>query len=119
MKIWELDLKEGKKYECSDGRTYTVRKCMGELQFNNNLTGDITNSYMLSKLLSLDFKEYVDWSKVPIDTKVEVSDDGVTWYKRHFYEFLCNECYVFDDGRTSFTNVVEMYRGFRYYRLAE
>lgn len=26
----------------------------------------------------------VDWSKVPIDTKVLVSDDGVTWQKRHF-----------------------------------
>ena len=33
-------------------------------------------------------KEYkepeVDWSKVPVDTKVTVSDDGINWYNRYF-----------------------------------
>lgn len=53
----------------------------------------------------------VDWSKVPTDTKVYVSDDKEHWYPAHF--FKCDKEFgekhdnspfkVFKKGTTSFT----------------
>ena len=34
-----------------------------------------------------EYEEEFDWSKVPIDTLVEVSDDGVAWHKRYFKKY--------------------------------
>lgn len=54
------------------------------------------------------YEEYeeptVDWSKVPIDTKVLVSDDGVTWQKRHFAGAkLGGKPTVYLNGQTSWS----------------
>nr|DAK64939.1 MAG TPA: hypothetical protein [Caudoviricetes sp.] len=48
-------------------------------------------------------KEEVDWSKVPIDTKVLVSADGINWYRRYFagIDTCTNECLAWLDGATS------------------
>lgn len=52
----------------------------------------------------------VDWSKVPIDTKVMVTDDltdnrSTQWSKRYFAERSANEAvyYVFQNGATSWS----------------
>ena len=51
-------------------------------------------------------KEEVDWAKVLIDTKVLVSSDGVTWYKRYFAGVLCETgCpQVFANGADNWSN---------------
>lgn len=46
----------------------------------------------------------VDWSKVPVDTKILVRDsEGEAWRKRHFAKFENGKIYTFNDGRSSFT----------------
>lgn len=48
-------------------------------------------------------KEEVDWSKVPIDTPVFVSDDNKNWYRRHFAYYRDKRIWTFDNGVTSWT----------------
>ena len=54
-----------------------------------------------------EYEEYVDWSKVPVDTKILVRDDvRESWTPRHFagiereHGFIC----AFEWGGTSFTS---------------
>ena len=47
----------------------------------------------------------VDWSKVPVDTKIIVWDNDSKNYKvkRHFAKFENGEVYAWDNGETSWT----------------
>ena len=67
----------------------------------------------------------VDWSKVPVDTKILVSNDSVRWYKRYFCKFENGEVYAFDNGSTSWscrdTDGIreDQYTEWEYAKLAE
>lgn len=52
----------------------------------------------------MEYEPKVDWTKVPVDTKILVSLDGKTWHKRYFCKFKNGGVYAFDNGATSFTN---------------
>ena len=43
-------------------------------------------------------REKVDWSKVPVDTKVLVRDSMGEWYKRYFAEYKDGIFYTFNNG---------------------
>ena len=45
----------------------------------------------------------VDWSKVPIDTPVIVSDDGKRWRRRYFAGMRDGKPRVYDAGATSWS----------------
>lgn len=46
----------------------------------------------------------VDWSKVPVDTKVFIRDsDSQPWRPRYFARFENGKIYTWNDGRSSFT----------------
>ena len=45
----------------------------------------------------------VDWSKVPVDTPVLVSNDGEHWNRRYFSRVVNNIPHVWMFGRTSWT----------------
>lgn len=45
----------------------------------------------------------VDWSKVPVDTKILVSNDGLNWHNRHFAKFIYDNVFAWDAGATSWT----------------
>lgn len=66
-------------------------------------------------------KEEVDWSKVPIDTKVLVSDDNGNWVRSYFagYDRKNKVIYIFPLGATSWTNEDMGRIGWRYAKLAE
>lgn len=65
-------------------------------------------------------KEEVDWSKVPIDTKVIVSDDNENWYRRHFAYYRGERIWVFRSGLTSWTiNDLSEVSGWKYGKLLE
>lgn len=72
---------------CGDCRSDTIRKWLD-------------SEYVEPK------KEEVDWSKVPIDTKVLVSVDGINWYRRYFagIDTHTNEYLAWYDGATSWAN---------------
>lgn len=42
----------------------------------------------------------IDWSKVPVGTKVAVSDNGVNWYDAIFIDYMSNE--NINDGKLYF-----------------
>lgn len=66
----------------------------------------------------------VDWSKVPVDTKVVVSNDKLVWRRRYFSRygkaiekpFIC-----FANGNTSWSSIDEdlKYRGWKYCELVD
>ena len=52
----------------------------------------------------MDYEPKVDWTKVPVDTKVlvkEYKDDD--WVKRHFAKYENGRIYAYDGGKSSFT----------------
>lgn len=50
----------------------------------------------------------VDWSKVPVDTKVYVRDkEKDEWLPRYFARFKCGNVYVYRGGATSFSTADE------------
>ena len=52
-----------------------------------------------------EYEEYVDWSKVPVDTKILVRDnENVPWSPRHFSRIKQGRVYTFSYGCTSFTS---------------
>ena len=106
MDIKEVLRKEnvGKEYEV-EGYTYEV---VESFNGNLNLKNINTHSYIESELALIDiingdFKEIVDWSRVPVDAKILVSDNGKVWYKRHFAKYENGSVHVFPDGCSSFT----------------
>jgi hypothetical protein len=47
----------------------------------------------------------VDWSKVPVDTKILVRDsENETWKKRHFAKFENGKIFAWANGVTSFSS---------------
>lgn len=93
----------GKRYT-SEGIEFILIESISSLWLENKKTQeDIEDMFNLNEIVLMDFEEIVDWSKVPVDTKVLVSDNGNTWYKRHFAKYESGAVHVFPDGRSSFT----------------
>ena len=74
-----------------------------------------------SKLLLWLYEEYqeppADWSKVEIDTKVLVSDDGEEWFKYYFARYEDGRVYVWYGGGTSWNTCLTS--SWEYAKLAE
>ena len=107
MNIMEVMKKEnlGKRYT-SEGREFVLEESLYYLWLKDEKTQEvIEDNLTLDEILQMEFEEIVDvdWSKVPVDTKVLVSDNGDTWYKRHFAKYENGSVHVFPDGRSSFT----------------
>lgn len=59
-------------------------------------------------------EEYIDppqtdWSKVEVDTKVLVSDNGVNWYRRRFAKYEDEKVYVYPNGTDSWSDGSDEY----------
>ena len=63
----------------------------------------LSRIYFASQVVRMEFKEVVDWSKIPVDTLVEVSDDGEKFIKRHFAKYERGMIFTWSDGRSSKT----------------
>lgn len=121
MKIWEIKLEEGRQYEVVgdvdkyfDGKIFTPDR-FGDL--NTQYNQSISEICTLRELINLEFEEVVNWSKVPVDTKVLVSDNNLDWHKRYFSEYIDCGFYAFADGKTSW-NMTDV-NMWRYCKLAE
>ena len=106
MYIKEVLRKEnvGKEYKVEE-RTYEVVESLnGNLNLNNiDSRNYIEYELSLFDIINCEFEEHLDWSKVSVDAKVLVSDNGDTWHKRHFAKYENGSVHVFPDGRSSFT----------------
>lgn len=78
--------------------------------------------YLLTTIwLKEEYKEPdVDWSKVPVDTKVYVRDDSCTeWYKRYFAKYENGLVYTWMYGQTSWISKEHETECWKYVKLAE
>ena len=123
MKAWEICKKEnvGKIYKDNNGDKWEVRqawhkKDIYDLYDSNNYSINY-NEYTISQLAEMNFEEVIDWSKVPIDTKILVSDNGETWFKRYFAKYENKKIYAWDNGRTSFSARNNDVTGWKYAKL--
>ena len=106
MNIKEV-LKEenvGMEYKIRE-RIYKVEKSFTGLLSLKNVEsyGYIESEMHIFDIVNGEFEEVMDWSKVPVDTKVLVSNDGKEWNRRHFAEYKDGKVYCFNSGVTSFT----------------
>ena len=121
MNIMQVMKKEnlGKRYT-SEGREFVLEESLYYLWLKDEKTQEvIEDNLTLDEILHMDFKEIVDWSKVPVDTKILVSDDGERWARRYFAKYENGRVYAFCDGATSFTGSSENLLGWAYAKLYE
>ncbi len=73
------------------------------------------------KWLVSEYKEpEVNWSKVPVDTPILVSNDGTNWVRRHFAKVTSlGTIWVYSCGGTSWTVDTNPIIGYKYAKLAE
>lgn len=105
MNIMQVMKKEnlGKRYT-SEGRVFVLEESLYYLWLRDEKTKEvIEDNLTLDEILQMDFKEIVDWSKVPVDTKILVSEGGEDWHRRYFAKYEGGRIYAFSDGCTSFT----------------
>ena len=110
MNIFEVVKKEnlGKVYEIfldgvNRGKWRIEEVGVEDFDFFNEEGEPLELIYSISQIVKMEFREVVDWSKVSVDTKVLVSNDGEKWYKRHLYKYEDGKFLAWDNGKTSFT----------------
>lgn len=64
-------------------------------------------------------EKQVDWSKVPVDTPILVSDDNRRWEHKHFAKYENGYVYAWANGMTSFTVIDFHSCTWKYAKLAE
>ena len=111
IKFWEMKF-DGTRYKDKTGIVWELDGT--KHYFCAYITGDVgyailavlTTHYTHKQLVDMEFEEVIDWSKVPIDTKV------VVWNKiakqkiyRHFagVDSGTGRVRAWDSGQTSFT----------------
>lgn len=68
----------------------------------------------------MEYEPPVDWSKVPVDTKIYVRDSKFgRWVPRHFAKYKNDKVYAFENGCTSFSGVNNSLTTWKYAKLAE
>ena len=107
MKIWKICKREnvGKMYIDDKGEKWKVEQKYKDIfdLYDNENDSISCYGYGISELVEMNFEETIDWNKVPIDTKLLVSDNGKTWFKRYFDKYENGKIYAWVDGRTSFS----------------
>lgn len=117
MNIMQVMKKEnlGKRYT-SEGRVFVLEESLYYLWLKDEKTKEvIEDNLTLDEILQMEFEEIVnvDWSKVPVDTKILVSEDGEDWYRRYFAKYENGFIYAFPDGLSSFTACYKPECGYR------
>ena len=107
MNIMQVMKKEnlGKRYT-SEGRVFVLEESLYYLWLKDEKSKEvIEDNISLDEILQMEFEEIVDvdWSKVSVDTKILVSEDGKDWYRRYFAKYEGGIIYAFPDGLSSFT----------------
>lgn len=112
MKAWEICNKKniGKIYiDDKEGVKWKVEQKYKDIfdLYDNENDSISYYGYGISELAEMNFEEIIndiDWSKVPVDTKILVRDrkDG-EWKRKYFAKYENEKIYAWADGSTSFT----------------
>ena len=73
--------------------------------YNKNNIEYLSNTRYINEINDINFEEAIDWSKVPVDTKILVRNNKCgKWIKRYFAAYKNGMLYTWDFGTTSFSN---------------
>lgn len=61
----------------------------------------------------------IDWTKVPVDTPILVSDNEKNWHHRYFAKWVYGKVFAFIDGSTSWSAKENGTISWKYAKLAE
>lgn len=62
----------------------------------------------------------VDWTKIPVDTKILVSENGKEWHRRYFAEYKDERVFAWYDGITSWSSTnPSLVKDWKYAKLVE
>ena len=129
MRIEEIIIKGNnlnKKYKITFRGTslgiweYKEALILGSFDFYNDRGMPLTGNFFISNFFEMYFEEVevIDWSKISVDTKVLVSDDGEVWFNRYFAKYENGKFYAWSSGKSSFTIAnKENYSNWKYYKL--
>lgn len=96
-----FSLNTGKLMACGSGNCFECKFS----HMNNNDALSYNCGRRFKKWLDEEYKEpQVDWSKVPVDTKVLVKDQLGYWGKRYFAKYEDGRVFTFREGATSWSN---------------
>ena len=100
--------------------------CCGDTNCNECLFQGSEDANCSQKAFKWADEEYteseVDWSKIPVNTPVLVSNNKKSWYNRYFAGIDdADRLLIFPDGRTSWSNTrcSRMWTSYKYIKLAE
>ena len=109
-KGYDFALKDGTVVKCQDTDCWAC-------SFSSHIDG-VCCSVKRKNWANSEYEEYVDWSKVPVDTKILVRDsESYMWRAAHFAYFMDGIVHAFFDGRTSFTGRGFATPGWKYAKL--
>lgn len=110
-----------RKAEIENGTVFFYKNCGRISQWSDRV--DIRSTCFTEENQQIDIAEYlgiVDWSKVPVDTPVLISNDKKIWFKRYFARYEDGKVYCWLNGKTSWTAECEFSTGhWDYAKLAE
>lgn len=102
---------------CSD---FECSKCLFSARYNNTISCAITMAKWLVSEYVEPVEPEIDWSKVPVDTPMLVSDDGIKWVRRYFAKVSSlGTIYVYCNGATSWSAGEYPMTWYKYAKLAE
>ena len=121
MNIKEV-LKEenvGMEYKIRERIYKVVKGFTGLLALKNvESYGYIESEMHIFDIVNGEFEEVIDWSKIPVDTKMLVSNGGEIWHKRYFAKYEDGEVYCFSCGASSFSiDDISSVASWKHYKL--
>ena len=108
MTVNFLEMKfDGRKYKDKNGIVWELDSTKDDFCAHiGDYYAVLTIHYTHKQLVDMEFEEYVDWAKVPIDTKILVWSNGNKQKeKRHFagVDDATGKVKAWNTGQTSFT----------------
>lgn len=110
IKFWDMKF-DGRKYKDKNGFVWELDDTKNN--FYAYIAGMgisvLTFYYSLKQLVDMEFEEYVEWSEVPIDTKILVwNKTSKQKYNRHFagIDAETGKVKAWNTGQTSFTTSI-------------
>ena len=115
-KGYDFALKDGTVVKCQDTDCWTC-------SFSSHIDG-VCCTVNRKNWANSEYEEYVDWSKVPVDTKILVRDaEDQQWKRRYFagkigvtvthggvYTFACGRTSFTSDGRKCYWKYAKLYK---------
>ena len=124
MNIFEVAKKEniGKEYRIfldeKDLGVWVITKSKINEEFDFYQNYKALSGHYISQVMRMEFEEVIDWSKIPVDTKMLVSNGGEIWHKRYFAKYEDGEVYCFSCGASSFSiDDISSVASWKHYKL--